>query len=152
MIIPRKKRKLRDYLTKKLEAIIFRRIPKTYNPELDLEIVKGFGFKKIEVSFYGSTNIDADNSLAFSNKDGCKFFIYALPHGYEIRIAIDEVTSKARRVNIATLYRCMDEIGEITKDFRQLKNELEEEEKVEKNLLEDFVLELRQVSRKKHKT
>jgi hypothetical protein len=143
MIIPKNKRKLRDFLNKKLEEIKYRRIPKTYNPELDVETVKAFGFKKIDVTFYGSRDIDADNSHAFSNKDGCKCFLYALPHGYEIRIAIDGVTSKARRVNVATLYRCMEEIGDITKEFRQLKNEMEEKEKHEKTLLEEFVLELR---------
>jgi phage host-nuclease inhibitor protein Gam len=51
--------------------------------------------------------------------------------------------SKARRVNVATLHRCMEEIGDLVKEFRQLKSEMEEKKKHKERLLEEFVLELR---------
>jgi hypothetical protein len=74
-----------EFLTKKLDLMIHRRV---YNkksfPEFHIETVKGFGFEKIDVPLYnvhGASAHDADNSYAFSNNDGCKCFLYAIPYG-----------------------------------------------------------------------
>jgi hypothetical protein len=69
----------------------------------------------------------------FFNSSDCQCFIY-----YEgkqrrkiISIAVDGISSSNGLYGTdGTLYRCMDEIDEIAKEFRQLKSDLEKQEKI----------------------
>jgi len=148
-----------EFLTKKLDLLINRRVyNKNSFPEFDIEIIKGFGFEKIEAPLYnvhGVSAHDADKSHAFSNNDGCKCFLYKMSYGYVIKIAIDGVSSKPRRLKIkpvALLYRCMEEMGEIAMVFRQIKSKLEEfineSEQKEKRRMDEFVSEIRHLTEK----
>ena len=145
------------FLTKKLELLINRRVYKNSFPEFNIETVNGFGFEKIDVPLYNvhGASADAEKSHAYSNNDGCKCFLYKMPYGYVIKIAIDGVSSKPQRLKkkpVTLLYRCMEEMGEIAKEFRQFKSTLDEfikeKENKEKSKIDELVSEIRQLTKK----
>jgi hypothetical protein len=98
---------------------------------LDISYIeKVKGYKKSD-----TWNWQWDNGYEFSNNDGCQCFIYFKGKQKRIIISmkIDGIsTSSGWYGTIGTLYRCMDEINDIAKEFRQLRSNLEKQEKIDK--------------------
>jgi len=120
---------------KKLEKFLEDKMRKIYdethdiNPNLDVSFIeKVKGLKKTDVNhgWWG-------DGYAFSNGIGCQCFVYF--KGKEKRksvgISIDDIHSNGWYGTVGMLHRCMDEMDEIAKEFRQFKSDLEKQEKID---------------------
>jgi len=123
-------------IEQKLENFLREKLRKMYEetrddkPRLDLTHIKTEkGFEKSDVKHPWW-----DDGYAFSNNNGCQCFIYFKGKKKQklITMAIDGISSRSGWYGtIGMLYRCMDDIDEIAKEFRQLKSDLEKQEKIE---------------------
>ena len=119
--------KLKDFLKEKL----IKNFEETQEdkPYLDMSFIKtSKGFKKSYIK-----SLRGEDGYAFSNNNGCQCFIWfeENPKREIISMAIDGISSWGWYGTVGTLYRCMDESDEIAKEFRQLKSDLEKQEKID---------------------
>ena len=120
--------KLRDFLKEKLRKIY----GETREDKSRLDISRIKTEKGFETS--GVHHVRWGDGYAFSNNNGCQCFIYF--EGKRMRkiitMSIDGISSSSGWYGtVGMLYRCMDDINEIAEEFRQLKSDLEKQEKIE---------------------
>jgi len=134
------KRKLEKFLDDKLRKIFEE--TRDDKPALDLSYIKtekGFENSIIQNNYGGG--------YVFSNSNNCCCYLYFNDKKKKklISIAIDDIGSLHKWYGtVEMLYRCMDEINEIAKEFRQLKCNSEKQEKihVEKQVKQEKINEI----------
>jgi len=113
-------RKLKDFLDKKLKEIVEETA--NDNPRFNKLHIEKKGFEMAKRrGGYDLSNNDFQSVIGYQNSGERSF-----------SLKIDGIfTSVKRSGTVGTLYRCMDEIDEITKELGQLKNDVVIQEKVD---------------------
>ena len=123
------KRKLITFLSNKLRKIYYETTDD--KPRLNIfqiKTEKGFDSNVIENHGY------YENGYNFFNDNGCQCFLMfgdGAKKKKVISIAIDDIGSNGWYGTIGMLYRCIDEIDDIATEFRQLRSNLEKQEKID---------------------
>ena len=122
------KRKLGDFLKEKLRKIYEETGEDKSRLDLSrIKTEKGFEKSDVHHGWWG-------DGYGFSNNNGCQCFIYFKGKQKRkiIDMAIDGISSSSGWYGtVGMLYRCMDEINEIAKEFRQFKSDLEKKVKID---------------------
>ena len=126
------RKSLEKFLNEKMKKIHV--AARDYDPQIDLSFIKtSKGFELADNSWLCP---DGFGTYRFHNNNGCqcyfiKFHREEQKNKSTIEITIDYVCSyRWYETSVGILYRCMDEINEIAEEFRELKGELEKQDKI----------------------
>jgi len=122
-------RKLKRFLDEKMRTIFNETVGN--KSKLDISYIKTE--KGFDYSVTKSDGWNAWEGYTFFNNNGCQCYLkYPTKTKKKlIYMSIDNISSCGYYANIGTLYRCMDEIDGIAVEFRQLKSDLEKQEKID---------------------
>ena len=131
------KNKLEKFLYNKLCTIYYE--TSQDKPKLDLDYIKCKGFVKSDVR-----NSWLGNGYDFFNNNACHCFLHfsGKNRSKKIRIIVDAIESGRWLGSVGMLYRCMDEIDGIAKELRELRSNLEKQEKIDdiaKNIIKTWL-------------
>ena len=123
-------------INKKLEGFLEDKITKICRETQEIKEKLNLSYIKMEKSFeIMKIKDDFCYGYCFYNKNDfrCFLFIYK-DKGIDIKISINNISSRRLNGNISALYRCMDEINKIAEELQHLKYDLEKKIGMNKKL------------------
>jgi len=118
--------KLEKFLYSKFRTIYYETLRD--KSKLDLDYIKCKGFEKLDVQhcLWG-------NGYDFFNNNACHCFLHFRGKNKQkhVSIMVDGIASYGWYGSVGMLYRCMDEIDGIANELRELRNNLEKQEKID---------------------